>query len=56
MAESQVNLFPEIAWSLLNFVLLLAIPACVIVYVVRLNRRVKRIEERLNLQDQDMEK
>lgn len=52
----EISLFPTptvgtIIWTVINLVPLLAVPAAltwVIVYLVRLGRRVRRLEEKLN--------
>lgn len=50
----EVTLFPDpvtLLWTLLNIVLLIAFPVAVITYIIRLNRRIRRLEERIDQLD-----
>lgn len=51
MQTSAVGLFPEpvtLIWTLLYLALAIGIPAGIIINITRLNRRVRRLEERLD--------
>jgi len=51
MDTKAVNLFPEpvtLIWTLLNLLLVIGIPAGIVIYINRLNRRIRQLEERVD--------
>jgi hypothetical protein len=50
MDTGAVSLFPEpvtLIWTLLNLLLAIGIPAGIVIYITRMNRRIRRLEERV---------
>jgi hypothetical protein len=51
MDTSAVSLFPEpvtLIWTFLNLLLAIGIPAGIIIYINRMNRRIRQLEERVH--------